>query len=136
MSYYVALVDDSREANPYSSWPHPVVDVTTHQEGGVIAIGGSSEAAMHVTYNYSSEFCRAWTLAGGSFDGEGDGTLGEMIGGKRAADVIEALTKAVEILGAERDPYYWAPTAGNAGYALSVLLGWALQHPNATFEVH
>lgn len=29
---------------------------------------------------------------------------------------------------------YWRPTAGNAGYALNILLQWALQHPDAIWE--
>ena len=29
---------------------------------------------------------------------------------------------------------YWEPTRANAARALGILLGWALQHPDATFE--
>ncbi len=28
---------------------------------------------------------------------------------------------------------YWAPTSGNAGYALNILLGWAKIHPDAVW---
>src|SRR4029077_6146288 len=38
-------------------------------------------------------------------------------------------------VGTERDDDYWAPTDGNAGYAASILLGWAKQHPEATWRV-
>jgi len=43
------------------------------------------------------------------------------------------LQKAISLLGTERDPDYWKATEGNAGYALSILLGWARLHPTAKF---
>ncbi len=55
--------------------------------------------------------------------------------GKLAKQTITVLKQAVEKLGVERDPDYWAGTRGNAGHALSVLLGWARQHPEARFKV-
>jgi hypothetical protein len=30
---------------------------------------------------------------------------------------------------------YWKPTPGNAGYALNILLNWALQYPNGKWQI-
>jgi hypothetical protein len=113
------------------------VTVDHHEgDGGTYVVGGTDEAELNVTYNYARCFRIAWEHAGASFDGRGDGTLGEMIGEKRAADVLPALKSAVAFLGTDTFTDYWAPTLGNAGHALSILAGWAEQHPDAVFEVH
>jgi hypothetical protein len=102
------------------------VDVPRHEEGGTYALGGMDTAELNVTYNYSEVYAVIW-------DGKG---LREMLDGQRAGDVASVLEQAVEKLGTRqytRD--YWAPTPGNAGYALSILLGWARENPDAIFEV-
>lgn len=99
------------------------VQVDRHRDGGTYVLGGTTEADLNITYNYGGHIF-PW------IDG---GIRG--LHGKRAGDCIDDLTRAVEALGVERDRYYWAATPGNAGYALSILLRWARQHPNATFDV-
>lgn len=54
--------------------------------------------------------------------------------GKRAIDTIPLLERAIEILGTEQDDNPWKGTPGNAGYTLSILLGWARRFPNAVWE--
>ena len=54
---------------------------------------------------------------------------------KTARDTTARLERAVETLGTQRDDDYWKPTPGNAGYALSILLKWARQHPNGVWIV-
>jgi len=44
-------------------------------------------------------------------------------------------TDAVGTLGTEHCGDYWADTLGNAGFALSLLLAWARDHPTAVWEV-
>ena len=125
MSYWVSLKDENRNN----------VIVDSHSEGGTYAIGGINDADLNVTYNYSGDFVRAWPEDLDKRKKAGDGLLGKMLHGRKAGDVIELLEKAVEKLGTDRHPDYWAPTPGNAGYALSILLTWARQHPNAVFHV-
>lgn len=100
------------------------VQVDRHSEGGTYVYGGIAQAELNITYNYAKDMWR---------------TLGEggvaSLHGKRAGDVIEILAAAVETLGTEQDQDYWAATPGNAGYALSILLGWARRYPEAVFEV-
>lgn len=113
MSYWVHLVDgDGRD-----------VAVEPHREGGTYAPGGIGEARLNVTYNYA-ECYRLF-----------DFSLRDLQG-KRAGDTIDTLAPIVDRLGTQqyqRD--YWAPTPGNAGHALCVLLAWARQHPDAIWEV-
>lgn len=101
--------------------------VDRHSEGGTYAMGGTNYAAMDVTYNYGKIFQLAF--------GEGFAGFREFLNGRKAADVIPGLKGAVEKLGTNRWEDYWAPTPGNAGHALSILLGWAEQHPDAVFTV-
>ena len=111
------------------------MNVARHAEGGTYAVGGTQEAEIKVTYNYQPEFRRVWEEVGGTLDGEGDGTLGAMLGGKVASTVAEMLDRGVASLGTIRDEDYWKPTPGNAGYALSILAAWAKEHPTAVFRV-
>lgn len=151
MSYWVHLED--RTAEPWCSfgkdnWTpeytgdeqctspcYPAFAVERHAEGGTYVMGGTDEAELNVTYNYGRHFHEAWEKAGGTFDGDGDGSLGSMLGEKRAGDTIELLARAVEILGTARGPDYWEATPGNAGVALEQLLGWARQHPDGIWRV-
>lgn len=100
-----------------------VVSVDRHADGGTYVIGGTTDAEINITYNYGQHI---WPLIDGGIKG---------LHGKRAGDCIDDLTRAVAALGVERDRDYWAATPGNAGYALSILLRWARQHPDATFDV-
>lgn len=153
MSYWVHLED--RTAEPWCSYGttaeqfvptyegeepctapcYPAVAVARHAEGGTYVAGGTEEASISITYNYAPFLKAAWEHAGGAFDGVGDGTMGELLGGKRAGDTIPYLEQAIAWLGTERYSDYWAPTQGNAGHALSILLAWARQHPEAVFRV-
>lgn len=123
---YAVFVDQQCEAPCY-----PAVSVEIHQEGSTYAVGGTTAADISITYNYGKLFRDAFP------DTEPDkpNVLGRMLDGKRAGDVVETLTNAVEQLGTTRDRNYWLATPGNAGYALSVLLRWAKQHPDAVFNV-
>lgn len=99
-----------------------VVEVPKHMVGSTVVVGGSTEAWVTITYNYSNHF--AWI-------DEVDGI--RWLYGKKGHDCIDRLERAIEILGTRRSKDYWEPTPGNAGYVLSVLLEWARMHPEAVF---
>jgi hypothetical protein len=98
------------------------VKVDKHTEGGQYAIGGSEEADLYVTYNYS-EIYRLVNFHLRDLEG------------CCGSDSVEILERVVEKLGTKRFEDYWAPTLGNAGYAASVLLSWARLYPDAVWKV-
>ena len=101
------------------------VPVEKHSEGGTYAIGGTDEAELNITYNYGNFYYHCLDRKEGL----------RWLNGKKAKDCTERLENAVRKLGTDRDKDYWAPTQRNAGYALSILLRWARQYPNAIFKV-
>lgn len=100
------------------------VKVEKHEEGGTYALGGTEEASLNITYNYSRHFYEHIDSKQGI----------RWLYGKTGKETQERLTKAVAELGTEKDADYWKDTPGNAGYALSILLKWAIQHPTAVFR--
>ena len=101
------------------------VKVKKFEEGGTQVMGGSEEAWLNVTYNYGWFYYKYLDKKEGI----------RWLYGKKAKDCVKRLEKTVKELGTnqyERD--YWAPTPGNAGYALNILLQWAKQNPDATFS--
>lgn len=117
MSYDISLHDDDGQ----------ILTVRHHEgEGGTYAIGGSDAADLNITYNYGE----CYKLVFDNYSG-----LRDLLDGKRASDVLPILTRAVDRLGTRRYQDYWAPTPGNAGYALNILLDWARERPDAIFRV-
>lgn len=115
MSWWVYLEDDGGDP----------VEVPRHAEGGTVTVSGVAAAELNVTYNYS-ETIRASTGWEHSLS---------TIDGRRAGGTVEALEAAVDELGTDEADDYWADTPGNVGHALSILLDWARQHPDATWRV-
>jgi hypothetical protein len=115
MSYDIDLIDQETKK--------PAA-VENHEEGGTYAIGGIKEASLNITYNYSKSFYEHLDTEQGI----------RWLYGKTGKETEQRLASAVAILGTERHDNYWEPTPGNAGYALSILLKWARQHPTAVFE--
>lgn len=113
MSYDIELTDNN----------HPVL-VDNHTEGGTYAIGGTTEASLNITWNYSKFFHDHLDAKKGI----------RWLYGKKAKNTAKRLRKAIKELGTEPDNDYWASTPGNAGHALSVLLQWAKQHPEAIWR--
>ncbi len=106
MSYWVYLEKDGE-----------TVGVNKHADGGTFVLGGTNEAELNVTYNYSKHY-----------------SVND-INGKKAKDTVKELQEKVNEFGTERDNDYWASTKGNVGYALNILLGWAKQHPEAVWRI-
>ena len=109
MSYSICLQRDGE-----------AVQVPSHEEGGAYVLGGTTEAALNITYNYSWFYRRC-------IDSGGIRWLYGLTG-KETEAVLEA---AVNELGTRQYKDYWAPTPGNAGHALSILLKWARLYPDA-----
>ena len=115
MGYWIYLFDD--DGKP--------VQIERHQEGGTFVVGGTNDASMSLTFNYC-----------GFYYEHLDPEIGiKWIHGQKAKDTIQRLQKAVDRLGDNPSDNYWDSTQGNAGHALAVLLSWATQHPEATWEV-
>ena len=114
MSYSITL--------EYQGGEPAIVD--RHEEGGSPPLGGSLEAAMDITYNYSQFFY--------STIDEKDGI--RWLYGKSFAEYMDRLNNTVFELGTWQDEDYWESTPGNAGHALGVLLQWGEQHPDAVFR--
>ena len=100
------------------------VQVALHREGSTYPMDGTTNAALTITYNYSKLYRE-------SLDKD-DGI--RWLIGKKASECIARLHGAIRKLGTVQDDDYWKATPGNAGYALSILLKWAKQHPDAVFE--
>ena len=120
MSYWVYLYC----GDPDSEDEDPACEVEVHFEGGTYNVKGTSRAELNVTYNYG----RILHMT----------ELGSVknLDGRKASDVAAMLERVVKKLGTVVREDYWAPTPGNVGHMLSILLGWAKQHPDATFVVH
>lgn len=147
MSYDVFLVDHVGNS---------LVSKRLIQEGGTQVMGGTSMCELNITYNYASLYTIALDEEKGL----------HWIKGKTGNETIKRLQHAVKVLGTRRyqrpvdscehcgftigvgpglsDPGlvtniredYWAPTPGNAGYALNILLQWAMEYPNGYWELY
>ena len=116
MGYWVSLCDPKGEALP----------VPSHKEGGVVNVDGADVALMSVTYNYAPFFSRELDQVDGL----------RWLHGKKGSQTEQRMREAITNLGFNRDPNYWAPTPGNAGHILKILLGWAVRHPEGIWAVH
>lgn len=101
-----------------------IVSVEPFQEGGTQPIGGTDQACLNVTYNYSSHYRRLID------SGEGI----RWLYGKQGKDCIGRLREAISQLKDDESDNYWDPTEGNAKAPLKRLLCWAEQHPTAIFS--
>lgn len=96
------------------------------QEGGTQCVGGTTDAMLNITYNYSPGFYL--TI-------DSDKGL-DWLHGKRGCETAPKLDAAVKALGTKQHEDYWVPTFGNTGYALSILARWAHEFPDGTWKVH
>ena len=86
---------------------------------------GTTEAEIDLTYNYSPYYYQYIDKEEGL----------RWIYGKKAKETISRFESAIRHLGVEQDRNYYKATPGNAGYALSILLSWAKEHPNGIWKI-
>ena len=115
MSYDIKLVDQITKVVLELDEPHQM-------KGGTYCVGGSREAHLNVTYNYSQYFYH---------------TLGERgirsIYGKTGSESIPLLESAASQLGDDVDSDYWKATEGNAKRALLQLIALARLRPDGVW---
>ena len=108
MSYWISLQNEKNE----------IAQVESFIAGGTYVLGGSCEADLNITYNYSKLF---------NFR-----SLHE----QKARGTIKILKETIKEYGIKKDSDYWKCTKGNVGYCLSILLNWALQYPEYKWNVN
>ena len=113
----------------------PLCSVKRIQEGGTQLVGGTNECELNITYNYSELYHRVFPLTENENHNMTTSGLA-WLSGKTGKESIPVLEGAVEVLGVKRNDDYWNATEGNAGFALSILLEWAKEHPTGIFRVY
>lgn len=116
-----------------------LLDNIHQMRGGTYVVGGTAEASLNITYNYSKHFRKAF--------GDEDANLTEfdkMFGGGNtgirklygmsAVESIPILEKAISKLGNDVDADYWKSTEGNAKQALIQLLTLAKMRPDGIWN--
>ena len=132
MSYDIALKDPVTKETLHLNAPHQMY-------GGAYRVGGTTEAALNITYNYADHFRK---VLGGAdvelstFDKVfGGGQTGiRKLYGMSGAESIPVLENAISKLGDDADDDYWAPTEGNAKRALLQLLALAKMRPDGVWD--
>lgn len=116
MSYDIRLIDPITKETLELEEPHNL-------RGGTYALGGTPEAWLNITYNYSDHFYRVL--------GE-EGIRG--IYGMTGKDSIPILVDAIHRLKDDASDDYWEPTEGNARQALINLHALAVMFPNGVWD--
>lgn len=116
MSYDISLTDPVSGETLTIDSPHQM-------KGGTYQLGGSTEASLNVTYNYSHHFYRVL----------GDGGI-RTIYGMTGVDSIPVLEKGASQLSDDCDPDYWKATEGNAKRALLQLIALAKLRPDGVWQ--
>jgi hypothetical protein len=132
MSYDIDLVDPVTRKVLELDEPH-------HMRGGTYAIGGTTQASLNVTYNYSAHYRRAFGHEGVELTEYqrlfGGGQTGlRSIYGLSGAESLPLLDAAISRLGDDTDPDYWKATEGNAKRALIQLRALAAMRPDGIWQ--
>lgn len=95
------------------------LDEPHQMKGGTYSVGGTQQAKLNITYNYTKHFYRVFL----------DVQFSELgirsIYGLTGAESIPVLQMAIAKLNDDVDQDYWKPTEGNAKKALTQLLALA-----------
>jgi len=116
MSYDIKLVDPVTKETILFDSAHQI-------KGGTYCIGGTKEAWLNITYNYSKIYRNL-------FGENGIRTIYGMSG----AESIPILKNASEKLKNDIDEDYWKPTEGNAKKALLKLIALATLRPDGIWS--
>ncbi len=90
------------------------LEVEYFTEGGTYPLGGSTDADLNITYNYSPHYYRVLP--------NGEGLRG--LNGLTVEEALPQLSEGVKALGTDEHPDYWKATEGNARRALVTLEKW------------
>lgn len=92
-------------------------------KGGTYQLGGTYQAWLNITYNYSNHFYKIFGERGI-----------RSIYGKSGIDSIPILENAISRLGDDVDENYWKSTEGNAKRSLYGLLTFAKVRPDGIWN--
>ncbi len=102
-----------------------LAQVDSQSEGSIVAVGGSTDATMCVTYNYSPIYYEKLGYS-----------VADYLKDKKASDTLDFLSRAVAKFGTITPTRnYWDATEGNAGHILVILAKWAKQHPTGIWRI-
>lgn len=117
MSYDINLKDPVTKEVIELDSPHQL-------KGGTYALGGTTEASLNITYNYSEYYYKYIHNEMGI----------RYIYGLTGALSIPILETAIEILGDDVSEDYWEATEGNAKQALLQLVALAQLIPDGVWS--
>lgn len=131
MSYDIELRDAVTGETLQLDSPHQM-------KGGTYAMGGTTDASLNVTYNYSQHYRRVFgdeSVELSSFEKMfGGGKTGiRKLYGMTGAESIPILDAAIAQLGDDVSDDYWEPTEGNAKRALIQLRALATMRPDGVW---
>lgn len=135
MSYDIELVD-AVTGKPLE------LDEAHHMRGGTYCVGGTREAHLNVTYNYSGHYGRVFPelteprpKAPEWLRKDGAPVRGiRTIYGLSGAESLPVLDAAIAALGDDVADDYWASTEGNAKRALVQLRALAAMRPDGVWS--
>lgn len=116
MGYSINLIKPATGETLKLGTPH-------YMRGSTYAIGGTTDAALNVTYNYAPIFRRVL----------GDRGIRTIYGMTGAAS-LPVLDEAIAKLGGDVDADYWRATEGNARQALKHLRELAQMCPDGAWQ--
>lgn len=101
-----------------------VLQLDTHHQmrGGTYAIGGTTNAEINITYNYSEIL---FNVLDGGIRG---------LYSKTGAESIPILIAAIDQLGDDTNADYWASTEGNVKKALKQVLALSQMRPDGVWS--
>lgn len=103
----------------------PIVFDESHDiTGGTYTVGGTDEAWLNITYNYSRFYYDTIDKEKGI----------RWLYGKTGKECLPVLRVAVEKLGTRKSKDYWKATKGNAGAALLGLIAFCEMRPDGIFD--
>jgi len=116
MSYDISLLDPVTKETIQ-------LDDNHYIRGGTYAVGGTTEAWLNITYNYSKFY----------YDVIGKNGI-RSIYGLSGAESIPILKNAISLLKDDVDNDYWKATEGNAKRSLLGLLALAQLRPDGIWD--
>ncbi len=117
MSYDIDMKEPNKNETIVFNQPHQF-------KGGTYALGGSDEAWLNITYNYSKFYYSTIDKEKGI----------RWLYGKTGEECLPVLKAAIEKLGTIQSDDYWKATSGNAGHALLGLIQFCEMRPDGVFD--